>query len=201
MTHLQVVGAGLPRTGTNSLRIALEQLLGGPCYHMNRIPGHPFDLGEGWNRALAGDTSDVNQLLQGYVASVDWPASMFWRELSEANPEALILFSVRDSAETWWQSANETFLPYARLALAPDWKEGRGLADLLEHFTGTKQWDDPATLMAAYERHNANVRRNAPSDRLLEWTPSDGWEPICEALYLPVPENPFPWTNKRSEWK
>ena len=200
MRTLRVVGAGLPRTGTHSLQIALEQLLGGRCYHMREIPGHPFDLGDGWNRALAGDTSDVDGLLDGYVASVDWPASMFWRELSQANPAALILLSVRDSPETWWQSINTTILPVARRALEPGWNEGRGLLDLLERFTGTRQWDDPATLTAAYERHNAHVRRNASPGRLLVWQASAGWEPICLALRLPIPEVPFPWTNRRSEW-
>ena len=200
MTTLRVIGAGLPRTGTHSLQMALEQLLGGRCYHMREIPGHPFDLGEGWERALAGDTSDLERMLDGYVASVDWPASMFWGALSEANPGALILLSVRDSAETWWQSINSTILPYARAALEPGWSEGAGLLDLLERFAGTKAWDDPATLTAAYERHNAEVRRRAPPGRLLVWRASEGWEPICRALGLPVPEAPFPWTNRREEW-
>jgi hypothetical protein len=197
---LRVVGAGLPRTGTKSLKIALEQLLGGRCYHMTEIPGHPFNLGEGWDQALAGGTTDWNQIFDSYVAAVDWPASMFWRELSEANPDALILLSVRDTAETWWQSVDATILPYARLALAPDWNEGRGLLNLLERFTGTKHWDHPATMMAAYERHNAEVRMNVPPQRLLEWRATEGWEPICEALHLPIPEVPFPWNNRRSEW-
>src|SRR5882672_8609763 len=113
---LRIVGAGLPRTGTSSLRLALEQLLGGRCYHMSVIPGHPFDLGTGWNGALAGDTPDWHQVFAGYVAAVDWPASLFWRELSAAYPEALVLLSVRNSAEEWWHSADETILPYARLA-------------------------------------------------------------------------------------
>jgi hypothetical protein len=56
--NLRVVGAGLPRTGTDSLRNALGQLLGGTCYHMREIPGHPFNLGDGWNCALAGETPD-----------------------------------------------------------------------------------------------------------------------------------------------
>ena len=198
--RLQVVGAGLPRTGTSSLRQALEHLLGGRCCHMSAIPGHPFNLGDGWNRALAGDTVDWHQLLDGYVAAVDWPASSFWRELSEAYPDALVLLSVRDTAETWWQSANETILPVARKALAPDWNEGRNLLDLLERFTGTEQWDDPAMLMAAYERHNAEVRQTVPPNRLLEWRATEGWGPICHALGLPVPDFPFPWTNRRSDW-
>jgi hypothetical protein len=134
------------------------------------------------------------------VAAVDWPTSMFWRELSAAYPEALILLSVRDSAETWWQSADQTILPYARMALAPDWSDGCGLVDLLERFTGTAHWDEPSRLMAAYERHNAQVRRTAPAGRLVEWRATEGWAPLCRALGVPVPALPFPWANRRSEW-
>ena len=198
--NLRVVGAGLPRTATNSLLQAFEYLLGAPVAHMRVLPGHPFDLGAGWDQALAGETPDWARLLEGYVATVDWPASMFWRELSEANPDALVLLSLRDSAETWWQSADATILPVARMALAPDWTGGRGLVTLLERFTGTEAWDNSATLMAAYERHNADVRQSVPKHRLLEWRAEEGWLPICRALGLPVPDFPFPVTNRRSEW-
>ena len=199
--NLRVVGAGLPRTGTHSLKLALEHLLEGRCYHMSEIPGHPFDLGPGWTLALAGGLSDWYELLSGYIATVDWPASMFWRELSQAFPDALVLLSIRDSAETWWQSLNETILPVARKALAPDWKEGRDLLDLFERFTGTTRWDDPGTLMAAYVRHKAAVQKVIPGGRLLVWNASDGWQPICEALGMKVPDRPFPWVNRRSEWR
>ena len=167
---------------------------------MREIPGHPFDLGPGWDRALAGDAPDWARIFDGYVAAVDWPASMFWRELSAANPDALVLLSVRDNAEAWWRSAEATILPVAREALAPDWNEGRDLLTLLERFAGTERWDDPATLMAAYERHNALVRETVPRGRLLEWRAVEGWGPICDALGVPVPNDPFPWTNQRSEW-
>jgi hypothetical protein len=198
--NLRVIGAGLPRTGTHSLKLALEQLLGGRCYHMHEIPGHPFDLGPAWDHALAGGTPDWETVLRGYVATVDWPASMFWRELSEANPDALVLLSVRDSAETWWQSLSETILPVARRALTPDWKEGHGLLDLFERLTGRKDWDDPATLTAAYQSHNDEVRQAIPRNRLLVWQASEGWPPLCSALGVPVPGDPFPWVNRRSEW-
>lgn len=198
--NLRVVGAGLPRTGTHSLQLALEHLLNGRCYHMHEIPGHPFDLGPDWDLALEGGKPDWSALLSEYVATVDWPASMFWRELSGADPDALVLLSVRDSAETWYQSLSETILPVARKALAPDWKEGRGLLDLFERFTGTNDWDDPATLMTAYERHNDEVKKAIPEDRLFVWNASEGWQPICQALRLPVPDEPFPWVNRRSEW-
>ena len=197
---LRVIGAGLPRTGTASLVIALEHLLGGRCYHMRVIPGHPFDLGPGWDLALAGGAPNWDEVFQGFVAAVDWPTSMFWLDLSESYPDALVLLSRRESAETWWHSCNETFLPYARMALAPDWKEGTGLTDLLERFTETKEWDDQKTMMTAYERHNDAVHKLAPPERLLDWNAAQGWEPICLALNLPVPEVPFPWVNHRSEW-
>jgi hypothetical protein len=198
--NLKVVGAGLPRTGTASQVIALEQLLGGRCYHMREIPGHPFDLGDEWDRALSGETPDWDRLFDGYVAAVDWPTSMFWRELSQVNPAALVLLSVQASAEVWWQSAQATILRVAREALAPDWNKGRGLLTLLERFTGTADWDDPATLMAAYERHVQEVKMGVPQHRLLEWYASEGWPPLCHALNLPVPDIPFPWVNRRSDW-
>lgn len=198
---LQIVGAGLPRTGTASLKNALEQLLGGPCYHMREIPGHPFELGEVWNQALQGKMPDWEVLLSGYVAAVDWPAAMFWRELSEANPDAVVLLSLRDSPQVWWQSLDKTILPYARMSTLPDWRDGCGLTDLLERFTQSEHWDDPEVLMTAYERHNDQVRRSIPPGRLVEWYPGDGWEPVCAALGLPLPNIPFPWINRRAEWE
>jgi hypothetical protein len=125
---------------------------------------------------------------------------MFWRELSEAYPDALVLLSERDRAETWWASANATILPVAREALAADWQGGRGLLELLEQFVGSQDWDDPVKLKAAYERHNAEVRETIPAHRLLEWQAVEGWEPICGALDLPIPDMPFPWTNRREDW-
>jgi hypothetical protein len=139
-------------------------------------------------------------LLDGFVAAVDWPASMFWRELSEANPDALIVLSTPASARTWWESVDATILPVARMANAPDWNEGLGLAKLLERFAGTAQWDDPETLMAAYDRHNALVRATAPPERFLDWRPEQGWPPLCCALGTPVPDEPFPWVNRREDW-
>ncbi|MEZ4860402.1 MAG: sulfotransferase [Caldilineaceae bacterium] len=194
---LTIIGAGLPRTGTTSLRQALEQLLGGRCYHMSVIPGHPFDLGAGWDQALADETPDWAQVFAGFVAAVDWPASLFWHELSAAYPNALVLLSTRDSAATWLASAEATILPYARMPLATDWNGGRGLTQLFERFTGSKQWDDPALLMAAHDRHNAAVRQAIPAHRLIEWRTGADWEPICRSLGLAIPDQPFPWTNRR----
>jgi len=197
---LQVLGAGLPRTATSSLGVALDQLLGGHRHHMSAIAGHPFDLGDVWRMALTRDTPNWQHVFDGYIAAVDWPASAFWQELSEVYPDALLILSVRDSAQVWYESLAATILPVTRLALDPDWTAGRDLVDLFVRFTGTTQWDDPATLMAAYERHNAAVRESIPQRRLLEWNAKEGWEPLCRALEKAVPDQPFPWRNKKEDW-
>ncbi|KAA1424249.1 hypothetical protein F0U47_18575 [Nocardioides antri] len=59
---------------------------------------------------------------------------------------------------------------------------------------------DPEEAKAAYERHNAHVRATVPPDRLVEWSPGDGWEPLCAALGLPVPDEPFPRVNTKADW-
>jgi hypothetical protein len=194
---VKVVGAGLPRTATSSQAVALRRLLGGPVLNMSAIPGHPFALGEPWDAALAGTNADWS--LPGWVAAVDWPASLFWRELAAAHPRAIVLLSTRADARTWYDSVAATILPYARRAAEPDWTEGRGIARLFERFAGPA-WDDPDTLKAAYDRHVAEVRRDAPPDRLVDWRPEDGWAPICAALGAPIPDEPFPWTNRREDW-
>lgn len=196
----RIVGAGLPRTATNSLEEALEMLLGGECLHMRKLLNHPFDLGERWQRALQGDDPGWSTILDDYTAAVDWPTAQFWRELSVAYPDALVLLSVRASAEEWLGSVEATILPYARMCMAPDWTEGRDLATLFGLLASTAAWDDPATLMAAYERHNAAVRDAIPPHRLVEWHAAEGWPPICAVLGVPVPATPFPWRNKREEW-
>jgi Sulfotransferase domain len=125
---------------------------------------------------------------------------MFWRELAAANRDALVLLSTRPTAAEWLHSLEATILPVARQALDSGWDQGRDLVTLFERFTGTSRWDDPATLTAAYERHNLDVRTTVSPERLLDWRAVDGWEPLCHALRVPAPDEPFPWTNRREDW-
>src|SRR5690349_5268057 len=100
---VRVVGAGLGRTGTTSLKVALEDLLGGPCYHMLAVRERAGDP-DAWGDAYDGRLPDWRAFFDGYAAVVDWPAAPFWREISEAFPDAVILLSTRD-ADDWWRSA------------------------------------------------------------------------------------------------
>lgn len=196
---LRVVGAGLPRTATRSLKEALERLLGGRCYHMAEVFEHREDVPT-WHAAARGEEVDWRSFPPDSVAAVDWPASAFWHELAEANPEALIVLSTRERAATWWESVDETVFGVMRKPMLPENEEWLAMCkELLAREIG-EPWDDADRAQAFYERHNEQVRREAPADRLLEWRAQDGWEPLCRALGVPVPDEPFPRVNTREEW-
>jgi sulfotransferase family protein len=196
---LRVVGAGLPRTATRSLKDALELLLGGRCYHMAEVFQHLEDV-PAWRDAIRGDGPDWRAFPPDCVAAVDWPASAFWHELADANPDAVIVLSTRESATEWWESADATIFPVIRKPASRGHEEWLQMCEELLAREIGESWDDAETAQAFYERYNDRVRREAPADRLLEWRAADGWEPLCRALDLPVPDEPFPKRNTRAEW-
>jgi hypothetical protein len=185
----------MPRTGTHSLKLALEQLLGGPCYHMWEVFQH-LEQVPAWVAAAHGDMPVWDELLAGYVATVDFPAAAFWPELMEAYPDALVLLSTRDT-ESWWQSARQTIVPRVRQELEPP------ASDMIEAVWAARFTSDiheEVAAKAAYEAFNDRVRAGVPSDRLLEWRLGDGWEPLCSALGVQTPDNPFPHTNRTADF-
>src|SRR6185312_2264415 len=194
---VKVVGAGVGRTGTHSLKLALEQLLGGRCHHMVEIIADPPQA-VAWTDAVEGRDVDWQRVLDGYAAIVDWPGASFWREISDANPDALVLLSTRDP-EAWYRSAaNTIFNPIE--AAPPGLEEWFG-ATMPKLFETRFSADlgNAAAMIDAVERHNAEVRAGVPPEQLLEWTVADGWEPLCVRLGVAVPDEPFPLTNTTSE--
>jgi Sulfotransferase domain len=158
---LQVIGAGLARTGTTSLKLALEQLLARPCYHMLDVFENPHQIAV-WHEAIRGNTP-AWEVFDGYDAAVDLPASAFWRELTAANPEALIILSVRDTPEQWWDSVSATILDPSRPPPAPGTQMADYIAmatDLWEVRLGAGDMSDKKAMIAAYRRHN--VRSTCP---------------------------------------
>ena len=197
---LRVVGAGVGRTGTLSLKLALERLLGEPCYHMMEVFNHP-DHVPMWHAAAVGDPPDWDRLFDGYVAGVDWPVGAFWRELMAAYPDALVLLSTRKDAATWFRSGSDTIFKHLDGPVPEGMEEWRAMVEaMFRRNFGDIALGDAAAMTAAYERHNADVRAGVPADRLLDWQPGDGWEPICTALDLPVPDEPFPHVNTTEEF-
>ena len=198
--HLRVVGAGLGRTGTLSLKTAIERLLGGNCYHMVEVFGHP-EHAQIWQSAADGRAVDWDAVLGDYNATVDWPTSAFWRELAAANPDAIILLSTRDSPQTWWKSTSQTIfvgMDNPAREPVPGW---RAMWDAVSGRTMAAGFHSNADIaVAGYEAHNAAVRATADPSRLVQWEPGDGWAPLCAALDVAIPDEPFPHLNTSEEW-
>jgi hypothetical protein len=201
---LRVVGAGVGRTGTASLQLALQQLLGGRCYHMGETFGRPEDFPV-WQAAATGIMPDWHAFLAEYVATVDWPACAFWRELADANPDAIVLLSTRASADAWWKSAHDTIFQVHKREIPPEqadlMRAQLAMVDALFANTFTPDWEDEIPAKRAYEAHNAAVRAGTEPARLVEWQPGDGWEPLCAALGVPVPDDPFPHVNSTADFR
>ncbi len=198
---IQLVGAGLGRTGTYTLKLALETLLGGTCHHMYEVGKHPDEIPV-WEAAMRGDQPDWQQFLGEYTAIVDFPGAALWREIATAFPDAPVLLSTRSSAREWWDSADATIFETTRRFDLDGERaaHGRMVHTMLER-RFTPDWDDADAAMAAYEAHNAEVRETIPAGRLFEYQPGDGWGPLCAALDLPEPDTPLPTTNTRDEFR
>jgi Sulfotransferase domain len=199
---MRIVGAGLGRTGTHSLKLALERLLGEPCYHMAEVFDH-LDHIPTWHAAIRGEQVDWQPVLGRYAAIVDWPGAAVWRELAEAHPDALVLLSTRRDAATWLKSARATIMGNGLENKMEDDPSQPGFVpmvrDMFRRFE--PDWRDDEAAMAAYDRHNAAVRREVPADRLVEWQPGDGWEALCAALGVAVPAEDFPHVNTTDEFR
>jgi hypothetical protein len=192
---LKVIGAGFGRTGTHSLKLALEMLGFAPCYHMVEVftnPGHS----EQWEAIASGGKPDWDALLGGYKAGVDWPVCHFWRELAEAYPDAKIILTERD-AEGWYRSIADTIFEFV----------DRARADATATFivAGTDRAFgnrfDKEHVIDVYHRHNETVKREAPKGRLLVYDVPEGWQPLCNFLGVPVPAAPFPKVNTTEEFR
>lgn len=192
---LQVVGAGLGRTGTHSLKLGLEMLLGTPCYHMIEVFKHPEHV-PAWHSAAIGEMPDWDKLFEGYSAAVDWPASAYWKELSETYPDALVLLSVRDP-EAWWRSTQATIFKEIDSMPGSEW---RTMVNTMFESRFTSSLHDHDACVGEFLKHNEEVRKTINPNRLVEWQASQGWEPLCAALGVPVPNEPFPRTNTTEEW-
>jgi hypothetical protein len=211
---VKVIGAGFGRTGTASLQSALQDLGFGPCYHMYEVFEHP-EHADFWEAALRGERVDWDEVLGGYEASVDWPACTFYGELMETHPEAKVLLSVRDP-EQWYESMRSTIYelnklsgrsPFSRLGLAllSLFKFGTftirplQIAQELDEDTFEGKFEDKHHAIEVFNRHNEEVKRRVPNERLLVYEVKEGWGPLCEFLGVEEPDKPFPRLNDAAE--
>jgi len=203
---LKIIGTGFGRTGSHSLKLALEMLGQGPCYHMMEVFAHPGHAAI-WQAIGEGRRNDFDAVLAGFPATVDWPAAYFWRALVERNPAAKILHTERPSEE-WFASVSKTIFPAISRTLPPDapepfpdYRAQNAMARKLiiqDTFGGDLSKENA---IRVYDAHNAAVRREIPRERLLVFNARDGWEPLCRFLGVPAPAAEYPKTNSTDEFR
>ena len=186
---LRVIGAGFGRTGTESMKRALEMIGFGPCYHMSEVAPHPERIAL-WRRAASGAAIDWDETFSGFAATVDWPAAYFWRELADHYPDAKILLTARDP-ESWFASMEKTIFSLISKGNEPD---SFGEVAIARGTFGGHFDKDHA--IAVFTKHIVDVQAAFPPKRLLTFNVGDGWEPLCRFLGQPVPDQPFPHTNR-----
>ena len=195
---LKVIGAGFGRTGTLSLKIALERIGFGPCYHMMEVFPRPDHVAR-WHRLAFEQSMDWDEIFRGFHATVDWPAARWWREIAAHFPEAKVLLSVRDP-EAWYKSVTDTIYQPMK-SPAPDGapelvrlqSEMARKAILSETFDN--RFEDKAHAIEVFKRHTQEVRDAIDPARLLVFDVREGWGPLCRFLEVPVPDEPFPRLN------
>jgi len=197
---LKVIGAGLGRTGTHSLKTALNMLGAGPTHHMEDVIHNMPAQVPLWQAAVDGHANWA-AIYNGYASAVDWPTAGFYDELKKVHPDAKFILTVR-SPESWAASFSETIYKLiAESAGAPPhmqaWlKMGVGVISK----SGFPAGLDVGGLTKAFIAHNDAVKAVIPASSLLVYEVKQGWEPLCAFLGKPVPAQAFPKTNDRAEF-
>jgi len=197
---LKVIGTGLGRTGTYSLKLALNELGLGPCYHMEEVILNMERFLPKWQAAVAGDP-DWRAIYDGYPSAVDWPTASYFRELYAAFPQAKFVHTVR-SPQSWVASFSETIqkLLQAQGEAPPPMREWLKMSTRAIEKVGVTANATPEQLARAFEAHTAEVKAVIPAKQLLIFEAKQGWAPLCEFLGTPVPTTDFPRTNNREEF-
>jgi hypothetical protein len=193
---LKVIGAGWGRTGTLSLKLALEQLGFGPCHHMVEMFRRP-ETAALWIAAHEG-RPDWEAIFAGYSSMTDFPGVRYWRELVAYYPDAKVVLTLRDP-DKWFESAQATILAPRGPARTPPPMLARFFETMLGDLPGGP--NDRAATIDFFNRHNAEVMATVPKERLLVYEVKQGWEPLCKFLDAPVPEGPFPRENTREAFQ
>jgi hypothetical protein len=199
---LEIIGPGFGRTGTNSLKLALEHLGFGPCHHMFEVRDNPGLLPD-WEAAARGEAVDWDKVFRGYRSQVDWPGARYWRELAQHFPNAKVILSVRDP-DAWFDSVQATIAPFISARGTHPSPHVNAIAEMANQaivaqvFGNRMSEREHATRV--FREHIAEVKSEIPAHRLLTFDLRDGWEPLCDFLEVEVPGIPFPRTNSSKEF-
>jgi hypothetical protein len=211
---IKFIGAGFPRTGTNTLRESIEMLGIGNTYHMKQLLVHPENLHYWVTLKLTG-TTDWTKLYNGYQATVDFPCYPWYKEHMKQYPDAKVILTLRPF-EKWYESFYSTIwmaqnppesereAMAQRIAADPRFQSVMKVMEFAkqtiveEHFQG--RFLDKEFMEKIFNAHNEEVKNYVPEKKLLVYDVCEGWEPLCKFLDVKVPVEPLPHTNKKEDF-
>ena len=199
---LEIIGPGFGRTGTSSLKQALEQLGFGPAHHMFEVRDHP-ELLPAWEAVARGEAADWDEMFAGYRSQTDWPGARVWRELASHWPDAKVILTVRDP-DQWFDSVQATIAPFLAARGRHASPHADAIARMGQSLIAEQVFDDRLSDRAhatrVFKDHIADVQAEIAPERLLVFDPHEGWAPLCAFLGVPVPDGPFPHTNSSRQF-
>jgi len=200
MKAIQVFGVGVGRTGTYSLKLAINQLGLGPCHHMEAVLNNMPVQVPLWSAALA-ERPNWQAIYHGFESAVDWPTAGFFRELIKAYPSAKFVLTQRNP-EHWADSFEATIykLLAGREQGPPEMSAWLEMVDGVIAKTGFPGGLERDDLIRAFVTHNEAVKTTIPAGQLLVYEVKEGWAPLCKFLNRRVPVEAFPRTNNRAEF-
>ena len=212
---IKIIGAGLPRTGTNTLKASLETLGYSKTYHMKELLMNPKNL-HYWLKLEETGSTDWDALYEGCQATVDFPAYPWYKEHLERYPEAKVIMTVRPF-ENWYTSV------FSTIWTAGPQTVGEKIGMLLKMLFNTRirntikcvkfskrmifkvhlqgRFEDKSFAEEVFNKHMADVKAHVPADKLLIYDVRDGWGPLCTFLGVPEPKDPLPHLNKKENFK
>ena len=211
---IKIIGAGFPRTGTTTLKKALETLGYNGTYHFKDLIKTPEKL-KHWKELENQGTTDFDDLFNGFQATVDFPGYPYYKILLEKYPEAKIILTVRD-VDAWYESTSRTVWKagpqniLAKLVLLLKMQFNKKLKQtfkcikfmraiyLTKQFKG--DFANEAHAKKTFFKHIDDVKNHVPESQLLIYKVSDGWAPLCEFLQCSIPQEEFPHLNKKENF-
>jgi hypothetical protein len=211
---IKIIGAGFPRTGTNTLRESLELLGFNKTYHMKQLLVHPENV-HYWETLRATGTTDWEGLYDGYQATVDFPCYPWYKQHMQHYPDAKVILTVRPF-ENWYESFYSTIWKAqnppeeAQAAMAEKVAGDPRLQQVMrvmkfakdaiieDHFHN--RFLDKEYMEKVFNDHNEEVKNYVPADKLLVFDVREGWGPLCEFVGAEVPDEALPHTNKKEDF-
>jgi len=211
---IKIIGAGFPRTGTMTLKTALEILGFNKTYHYKDLIADSKKL-RFWLELENTGQTDFDALFKGFEATVDFPGYPYYKILLKKYPDAKVILTKRDfekwyesTYKTIWKSARKPIIDRLKLFIRKLFNKNlRAIFKCIKFMRRVylkdqfnNNFSSKAHAKNIFFKHIEEVITYVPKKQLLVYDVSEGWEPLCHFLEIPIPNQAFPHLNKKEHF-